>query len=53
MTPKVSQKTSAMMAMKAGMAVKRPVRMRSMAAERACSRLSLGLTTVLLQMPMM
>ena len=43
--PKVIQNTSPMMSRNAGNAVKRPVRMRSMATERLCSRLSRGLTT--------
>ena len=46
MTPKVSQNTSAMMPMKQGSAVNRPVSTRSMATLRLCSRLSPGFTTV-------
>ena len=44
-TENVSQNTSAMIATKTGMAVNLPVRTRSMATERRCSRLSWGLTT--------
>ena len=46
MTSNVSQKTSAMMAMKAGMAVHLPVRVRSILRLRRYSLLSLGLDTV-------
>ena len=45
-TLNVSQNTSAMMATNAGMAVKGPVSSLSMRVLRACSRLSVGFTTV-------
>ena len=45
-TPKVSQKTSAIMPAKQGKAVYLPVRILSMATLRLCSRLSPGFTTV-------
>ncbi|VWM25248.1 Uncharacterised protein [Collinsella intestinalis] len=51
--PNDSQKTSAMMRRNAGNAVYRPVRMRSIATERLCSRLSRGLTTHARQTPPM
>ena len=43
--PNETQNTSAMMSRNAGNAVNLPVRMRSIATERLCSRLSRGLTT--------
>ncbi len=45
----VMRNTNPMMRMKHGMAVKRPVRMRSAATLRACSRLSCGRVTVCAQ----
>ena len=46
MTLKVRKNTSAIIPMKAGMAVYRPVRMASIFRLRSCSLLSRGLTTV-------